>query len=206
MPKVVDPVQRGRQVADAFVRVVRREGLAAASVRTVAAEAGLSAGALRHYFDSQSGLVAYVFESLMTAAVPRIMAALTVANDVDSLAVALEQVIPLDDERVAEYEAWFALVNEARTDPALQPLSLQAHRDIRRLCRTVVDRLLPSQTRDGLRDEAAADLHALLDGLALHLTLYPDDSSRHGARAGIRRALHTLAPAAGWPPQGRQRR
>lgn len=206
MPKVVDPVERGRRVADAFVRVVRREGLGAASVRAVAAEAGLSPGALRHYFDSQSGLVAYVFESLTAAAVPRIVAALDAADDLESLAVAVEQVIPLDDARVAEYEAWFALVNEARTSAALQPLSVQAHRDIRRLCRTVVERLQPPGGPSAGRDEAAGDLHALIDGLALHLTLYPDETSRRQARAGIRRALAALTTAGEPRPQRRQKR
>ena len=46
MPKVVDHEERRRELAHAVWRVIRRQGVDRASVRTVALEAGWSPGAL----------------------------------------------------------------------------------------------------------------------------------------------------------------
>src|SRR5690606_41716840 len=59
MPKVVDHDARRQELAEATWRLIRREGLEAVSVRKVAREAGVSPGSLRHYFTSQSELLAY---------------------------------------------------------------------------------------------------------------------------------------------------
>mgnify|MGYP001506362784 CR=1 FL=1 len=64
MPKIVDHEERRRLIADAFATVVRRDGVAGASVRAVAAEAGISPGAMRHYFDTQTGLLRFVAQDL----------------------------------------------------------------------------------------------------------------------------------------------
>ena len=48
MPKVVDHAARREQLAAALWRVVVRDGVEAASLRRVAAEAGWSVGSLRH--------------------------------------------------------------------------------------------------------------------------------------------------------------
>jgi Uncharacterized protein conserved in bacteria len=59
VPKVVDPAERRRELAEAVWRVIRRDGLEQASVRNVAREADLSMGSLRHYFATQSELMAF---------------------------------------------------------------------------------------------------------------------------------------------------
>ena len=59
MPKLVDHEERRRLIAQATWRVISRDGVRAASVRTVAAEAGLSTGALRHYFDDHASLLLF---------------------------------------------------------------------------------------------------------------------------------------------------
>lgn len=52
--KVVDAGVGRRELAEAVWRVILRDGVEGASVREVAAEAGLSSGSLKHYFGSQS--------------------------------------------------------------------------------------------------------------------------------------------------------
>ena len=59
MPKIVDHEARRKELAEAAWRVIRREGLEGASVRNVAKEAGMSLGSLRHYFATQSELLAF---------------------------------------------------------------------------------------------------------------------------------------------------
>ena len=50
MPKKVDRQERRTRIADALMRVAADQGLEAVSLRHVAAEAGVSAGMVQHYF------------------------------------------------------------------------------------------------------------------------------------------------------------
>lgn len=198
MPKIVDHRSRRAEIAEAVWRVVLREGAGAASVRAVAAEAGWSTGALRHYFASQHDLLAFTVTSLIERVERRVAArAEAVVADGrpsgEDLVALLEEALPLDAERLAEAEVWLALVSAARTDPQLHPLTRDAHRGLRKLCRDVVS-LTVGVVPDHEVLELETDLlHGLLDGLALHLTLYPDDISRSRARAAIRNQLTHLA-------------
>ena len=72
MPRIVDHAVRREDLARALWRVVRRDGLHAVSVRTVAAEAGTSASALRHYFASQDELLAFALRSIVARAQARL--------------------------------------------------------------------------------------------------------------------------------------
>jgi AcrR family transcriptional regulator len=59
MPKRVDHDERRQQIATALLSVVSREGLDAASLRYVAAEAGVTSGMVQHYFPSKGEMVQY---------------------------------------------------------------------------------------------------------------------------------------------------
>jgi AcrR family transcriptional regulator len=58
VPKVVDHEVRRRELADALVRVVVRDGIDAVSIRAVAAEAGCSIRPVQYYFADKAELVA----------------------------------------------------------------------------------------------------------------------------------------------------
>jgi AcrR family transcriptional regulator len=113
VPKIVDPVERRLAVAAAVWRVVRRDGLAQASVRNVAREAGLSAGALRHYFATQSELLAFTLRMIMER-IERRIAALPAEPDPRRRAeLVLAELLPMDAERAAENEVWLAFTARA---------------------------------------------------------------------------------------------
>jgi len=193
VPRIVDHEQRRQEIADALWRVIRRDGFAAASVRTVAAEAGWSTGAIRHYFTSQSELKAFAMATLME----RVQARLTVAGqrvtDLDTLAEMLDEVLPLDAQRRGESEVWLALATAARTDPVLGGLAEEAHRGLRSLCESAV-RYVAAQTGASLDTRLETDrLHALVDGLAVHGTTYPRLMPRTRMRAAVRAYLADLA-------------
>jgi AcrR family transcriptional regulator len=57
MPKRVDHEERRRDIAAALLRVVSRDGLDAVSLRHVAAEAGVTAGMVQHYFPSKEHML-----------------------------------------------------------------------------------------------------------------------------------------------------
>lgn len=57
MPKRIELTQRKEMIAEAAWKVILTHGMEGASVRNIAKEAGLSLGALRHYFASQNELL-----------------------------------------------------------------------------------------------------------------------------------------------------
>ena len=168
MPKQVDHDERRQDLADAVWRVIERDGVEAASLRAVAAEAGWSVGALRHYFATQTDLLTFAMELVMQRVAGRLRTAPADAPPRDRAEQALHEVLPLDAARRAEMLVWLAFTSRSLFDPALRPLRDQAHSELRDLCRGVA-RLLgaASPLRDGDR------LHALVDGLALHAVLAP---------------------------------
>ncbi|MGO2985400.1 MAG: TetR/AcrR family transcriptional regulator, partial [Brevibacterium aurantiacum] len=67
MPKIVDHDQRRRDLVEATLRIILRQGLAGATMRDIATEAGFANGAMKSYFASKSDLLAatylFVFEA-----------------------------------------------------------------------------------------------------------------------------------------------
>ncbi|RJL35783.1 TetR/AcrR family transcriptional regulator [Bailinhaonella thermotolerans] len=59
MPKIVDADERRREIAEALWRLAMRQGLEAASLSAVAAEAGVSKGRLQHYFASREEMLLF---------------------------------------------------------------------------------------------------------------------------------------------------
>ncbi|MEV3964494.1 TetR/AcrR family transcriptional regulator [Nocardia sp. NPDC050193] len=57
MPRTADHTARRAQIADALVRVAARDGLHAATMRSVAAEAEVSLRLVQYYFHTKTGLL-----------------------------------------------------------------------------------------------------------------------------------------------------
>jgi AcrR family transcriptional regulator len=172
VPKVVDHELRRREIGEALWRVVRRDGVHGATVRAVAAEAGWSASALRHYFTSQDELLTFTMQLVADRAAERI-AALPAAGDPRARAEqALSEVLPLDADRRLENAVWMAFNARALTDPALRAVQDSTYDAIHALCRRVVADLVVDQPPAGRR-LLAHELNVLLDGLAVHAALRP---------------------------------
>ncbi|WBB76409.1 TetR family transcriptional regulator C-terminal domain-containing protein [Micromonospora sp. WMMD1128] len=171
MPKIVDHDARRAELAEAMWRVVYREGVGAATVRSVAAEAGWSPSALRHYFATQTELLVFAMEHVMVKAAERLTAQYRTGAARDVVQRMLEELLPLDRQRVREAEVWLLLAARAQVDPAARERMAEADDGIRRAAEIAVARLTGEQPAD---DAASARLHALLDGLTLHALLHPD--------------------------------
>ncbi|MUN37218.1 TetR/AcrR family transcriptional regulator [Actinomadura litoris] len=187
MPKMVDPVERRREVAEAVWRVVRRDGLDRASVREVAREAGLSMGSLRHYFAAQSELLDFTLRTIIERIDRRIAALPEEADPRLRAERVLAELLPMDAERAAENQVWLAFTARALVDPGLRAVREQAHDRLRDGCRELVRRLLPDEA-DHHRERETDRLHALVDGLAVHAATRPDVYTPHRMRSAL--ALH----------------
>ena len=127
MPKVVDHEQRRRELGHAVWRVIRRDGVDGASVRTVAEEAGWSPGALRHYFSTQSELLAFAMRLVVERIENRVAALDSAAEPREQVEQVLQELLPLDDERRAENEVWLAFTARALIDPDLRVQHDEVH-------------------------------------------------------------------------------
>lgn len=192
MPKTVDHDARRLEIAEALMRVVRKDGYAGISVRNVAAEAGWSAGAVRYYFASQVELLSFALVAIGDRMAPRIDSLLAAATDADGVAEALAETLPVTDELRAESEVWLGLVAASRTDAALRPLAERAHVVLRSFYVDAVHRLADVTGADLEHEAEAIRLHALVDGLAIQGTLYPDRLTPDTMRAVVRRHLMSL--------------
>ncbi len=202
VPKVVDHEARRAEIVAALWRVVQRDGMAATSVRTVAKEAGLSTGAMRHYFGTQDSLVLAAAQTMVAEVGRRLEARIAQlppsSPTLESLLGLLEEVTPLDARRRVEYEVWLELVLLARTTPALRAVAVDSHRGLRALCRLVVMaassdlRTGGEGDRDPVVRRRTDQLHGLLDGLSLHLALYPGEVSRTRVRAALSEWLEAV--------------
>ena len=193
MPKVVDPVERRRELVEAVLRVIRRDGLEQASVRNVAREAGLSMGSLRHYFASQSELMVFAFRTVIDRIESR-LARLEPESDPRRRAErVLAELLPLDDERRAENELWLAFTSRAMVDPALRDLRDEGYDALRAGCRAILTDLSAAGLAPADVHTETERLHALLDGLAVHAAMRPDIHTAESLKAAIGRHLDALA-------------
>ncbi|WP_344884151.1 TetR/AcrR family transcriptional regulator [Nonomuraea antimicrobica] len=189
----MDPAERRLLLAEAVLRVMRRDGLEQASVRNVAREAGLSMGSLRHYFASQSELMVFAFRTVIDRIESR-LAGLEPEPDPRRRAQrVLNELLPLDDERRAENEVWLAFTSRAMVDPALRALRDEGYDALRAGCQTIVADLSAAGLAPTDVPAEAERLHALLDGLAVHAAMRPDIHTAESLTAAIARHLDALA-------------
>jgi AcrR family transcriptional regulator len=185
-------VRRNALVAAAET-VLARDGVAGASVRTICAEAGVSPGLLRHYFDGVDALIAAAYEAVGQ----RIDAALedAVAQAGDAPRARLSAYLTasfrppvLDAQLLAAWLAFWSLVkvNDAIAD---------IHRRTYAGYRARLEELL---TACGLGVDArlaAIGLTAVVDGLWLELCLDPTVFTPAEAGAIAERLLAGYSPA-----------
>ncbi len=193
MPRTMDTVARKAQLAEAVWRVILDNGIAAVSVRTVADRAGLAVGSLRHVFPTRAELVTFSAELMVQRATERVLA-IEPREDPQEYALAiLEELLPLKPDSRAELEINLALLAERTAVPELVAVRDEAHRQLAALSARVVE-LVSGETGTTVAARRAQRLHALVDGLALHLVHRPPDADPAWAREILRDEIASLAP------------
>jgi len=163
MPRTVDIDERRQELTDAAARLIARAGIGAATMREVAAEAGLTTGALTHYFADKRELL----QSTLVASLERRIAQrpdVAAADPSTALRAALAGALPVDEDSRRHWMVTVAFCAEAAGDADLAI----TQRDAYRAFRAHVARLL---VRCGERRADAVGvaerLIASVDGVAL---------------------------------------
>ncbi|SEU14577.1 TetR/AcrR family transcriptional regulator [Nonomuraea wenchangensis] len=117
MPRQVDHQARRRQIADALLRIVDREGLEGVSLRHVAAEAGVSMGSVQHYFATKDQMMIFALIHVHERIYQRVNACLDPRSPRDLVRSAIIEMLPLDDERRTEARIALAFLARSAVDP-----------------------------------------------------------------------------------------
>ncbi|WP_238418944.1 TetR/AcrR family transcriptional regulator [Gordonia sp. 'Campus'] len=184
MPKLIDRDERRAEIAEALWRIVLREGASGVSVREVAAEAGISVGSLRHVFADKEELLEFSMRLIYERVAVRLRRHDRIRSPLRWAEAALSEVLPLDDDRRVEMHVNLAMVTESVAHPGLAAAAREAHEGLRSLCVTVLtvldEHVFLGAGRD--LDADAIALHALVDGLAMHLLIADTESPARAQR------------------------
>lgn len=193
MPRKIDRDQRKAQLAEAVWRIILARGVGAVSVRSVAEEAGVAVGSLRHVFPTRAELLEFSAELMVQRARERILA-LPRSEDYQQYALdVLLQLLPLEPDSRAELEVNIALIAEAPALPELVTIRNHAYRQLGEACTQLVE-LLVQRPRDGQVLGQARRLHALIDGLAIHLLMQSTWQDNAWAVDILREELARITP------------
>ena len=102
MPKLINHGRRREEIAEATWRVIHSSGISGVSIRTVAAEAGLSTGSIRHVFPSRADLITHAMELVGLRARDRISRHFEEADPRARATRVIHELLPLDPERRIE--------------------------------------------------------------------------------------------------------
>ncbi|WP_051515816.1 TetR/AcrR family transcriptional regulator [Candidatus Blastococcus massiliensis] len=176
MPKIVDHDERRRSVIEATWRVIAREGIASATTRGIAREAGCSIGVLAHYFADKAELMA----SAMLAAHAEVRARLDPElTGLASVRQYMVECLPVDERRrflaVVEVSFW----GQAVGNPRLVDVYAGEVEGFRSTLRT---RLVQAREQGELRPDVDVEavvheLHVLNDGLSIQAALHAHSAS-----------------------------
>jgi AcrR family transcriptional regulator len=181
MPRQVDHEARRQRIADAVCRVAARQGLEGASLRHVAAEAGVSMGQVQHYFTTKDEMLLFAFHTLSARVERRVGAMVQALVQPPStralLRALLLAMVSSDDEGRSEAPLWVAFLARAVVEPALAgPLRDNA------LVAFAAGRLRSAQAAGEVPNSLdpeleATSLFALADGLMIRTLLDPDHAA-----------------------------
>ena len=99
MPRIVDSEERRSELGAAAARVIARSGIAGATMREVAAEAGWTTGALTHYFADKQELLRFTLETSLRRRRARRPDRARLSPD-EALRVSLLGALPTEAERL----------------------------------------------------------------------------------------------------------
>jgi AcrR family transcriptional regulator len=195
MPKIVDHDSRRQAYVDAMWRVVSREGAGGISVRSVAAEAGVSPSNIVHYLPSRGEMLGEAVSRLVTDASARAAELEDADLDLDSATDLVMVAIPHTRTRRRQSEVWLLLLAEQETNPDARRILRGLQGRVAEAVRRSMDRFaaagLMAPTRD--RDREAVRLHALIDGLSIQTLVSSTDMSPTRIRETVRIHLADLA-------------
>jgi AcrR family transcriptional regulator len=206
VPKEVDHDARRRELADAAIRVIARNGLSATTLAHVAEESGWSIGSIRYYFPNKDELIASALWRVGERVDERIRRRTAGGMSVADLRSAAAELLPLDAIGREEAVVHLAFLAQAAVVPDLADAAEDAARRLQEpLAARIAHAVQAGELAPRLDAEhEATRLRVLLDGLRLQLLTTPRRSSAKWALATLDDHLATLAASPAPARDGRR--
>ena len=148
----------------------------------MASVAGVTTGALTHYFSDRDALLIEALRAAHVAAGARMLrAAERDQSPKDRLTAVVFEALPLDHDRLTEWKVWLAFWGAAAGDARLLEENRRRYAEWRKLLRAF---LAPLEKEPKQSSERADHLMVFIDGLGIRVTLAePARFPRERARA-----------------------
>ena len=176
MPKIVDHDARRAEIVSAVWRVISRDGMASATTRNIAKEAGCSNGILSHYFSDKSELLHAALQHGYRRVEEQIAECRTRLRGLAALRQVLLLAVAVTEDKLVGNKVELAYLGEAVGD---RKLTREHHATYERY-RAIVREVLGEARRAG-EIEPGVDLDtltdmlvALVDGLGMEAALFED--------------------------------
>ena len=168
----MNPDERRQAIVDAALAVAFRKGLAATTVRDVAAEMDTSSGLIHHYFASMDDVLAAAFEQAAAADLAVTVAAMDSATDsIGKLIAYLVSYTKADQDWA--FQIWLDAWSEASRRPALQRASVELNVAWQQLLVKTIESGIEQGVMTCSDSEAAAwRILSLQDGLSLQVVAH----------------------------------
>jgi TetR/AcrR family transcriptional repressor of bet genes len=181
MPKIVDHEQRRRALASAALDAIAADGLDEVKLADIARKAGVTTGAIAHYFPDKDALLAAALEEVCT----RLLAKIGMPDNPPTLDE-LASCLPVTPQSRKEWRVWLAYWGRAPFSEKLRQIHAQYYLDIE----TAI-----SEDLEGLTEnprQVAAAIIAAIDGLGTRATLEPEAWPKERQRALLTTVLAPL--------------
>lgn len=186
--------QKRKSIAEAAWNIIKKEGVEKASIRRVAAEAGMSAGALRHYFSTQDEMLLFIMNYYLEEGKKRTQTKEWSENPLQAVVEVLLELVPIDEERKIETSVWWILALRSLTSETLKEKTVEMTNGTYELAHSMIQ-ILAHQGL--LLDSSQVELEesrlsALIEGLSIHALLRPDEYSPEKVKDIIRYHVESI--------------
>jgi hypothetical protein len=158
----------------ATLRVIARDGLEKTTIRSIAKEAGCSAGSLAHYFSDKEDILRQALELADEQISKRISDIISKTEPNLALREVLAQVLPIDNDRTVELALDVNFWGRALIHPELRGLEHEDHDRWRNIVLELISSIASSRKSEISAKNLTDVLIAFLDGLGLQALIYPE--------------------------------
>ena len=179
----VPPDRRRLDLIHATLRVIAAQGIEAASVRVIAAEAGVTPGLIRHHFSGKEDLLCAAYAHHMSRLVEASRAASAAGEEVSDspasvrLAAFIRRTLSPPVTDPTALRLWAAFIQLIGHEPRMRQVHLEGYNEFRHCLERLIRAALFEAGRpcpEGELKRLAIACNALLDGLWIEGGALPD--------------------------------
>ncbi|WP_147533281.1 TetR/AcrR family transcriptional regulator [Bacillus marasmi] len=194
MPKIVNHEEKRKLIAEAAWKIIRKEGFEKASIRRVAVEAGMSTGALRHYFSTQDEMLLFIMNYYLEEGKKRSLNKDWSEDPLLAVEEVLLELVPINEEKKIETSVWWIFALRSLTSETLIEKKDEMTNGTFELANSMIEILISHGIISNSINVKLEKyrLSALIEGLSIQALLRPDVYCPEKLTEVIRYHLETL--------------